>query len=256
MIELKSHIEVGLKHFLEIHIRQHLNAIEDKESKEGRQKVLELCHVGKFISFFEGYEIKEVTERPDFIIGDETVSIGLEHCELLHNKDRGYEGFWRTVFELAQKELKQEANMHDVFLACSLKDNLRYEMRQKNEFVSVVKSVISTYLQEGILIENPLIYHIWGSKHGFFLLEPHFGAFMQKVVIKEEIQKAITNKEKKLKKYRKEGLDEKWLCIVIGSSSSSSYEMDTSLDLSDIQSSFDRVFIMEDFNFRLYEAGI
>ena len=41
----------------------------EEDSSKNRHKILEICHVGKFLMFFENqYQIEKLSEEPDFII--------------------------------------------------------------------------------------------------------------------------------------------------------------------------------------------
>ena len=52
----------------------------DRFNQSEKQKILELCQVGKFLcTYFPDFNISESREQPDFIITDGSINIGLEH---------------------------------------------------------------------------------------------------------------------------------------------------------------------------------
>jgi hypothetical protein len=71
---------------------------------------------------------------------------------------------------------------------------------------------------------------------------------------KHSLESAILKKEPLVEKYRmKSGLKKQWLLIVIGSVSPDSYEYSVNQFQVDISSSYDRVFLMEDFNAQVWQ---
>lgn len=68
---------------------------------KNRQQILELCHLGKFLIFFDGkYQINEVTERSDFIITDGIKRIGLEHQIIVEFDAKAREDFRNNFYQL------------------------------------------------------------------------------------------------------------------------------------------------------------
>ena len=87
------------------------------DSHKNEQKIIELCHIGKFLMFFENrYKIEKLNEEPDFIIFDNEIRIGLEHQILIDGKSKEKEGFFGNLCKLAEKELKKEKGLPN-FLA-------------------------------------------------------------------------------------------------------------------------------------------
>jgi len=66
------------------------------------------------------------------------------------------------------------------------------------------------------------------------------------------LEQAIKKKEKKISSYRENSGNIQWLLIVIGSNGESSYNMNKTIEV-DIKTEFDKVYVLEDFNNKLYE---
>lgn len=62
----------------------------------------------------------------------------------------------------------------------------------------------------------------------------------------------LKSKDAKISSYKEKGITTQWLLLVIGSNGESSFEMNRNLKI-EIETEFDKVFILEDFNNRLYE---
>ena len=88
--------------------------------------------------------------------------------------------------------------------------------------------------------------------HSRISISGNLGSWWQKNLTIETLTKAIQKKEKLISKY-KENIDKKqWLLIVIGSNGDSSFLIDRNIEYK-VESKFDKVFILEDFNNRLFE---
>ena len=85
----------------------------------------------------------------------------------------------------------------------------------------------------------------------------NLGAWLQKDLDYEVLEKAIRKKEKKISDYiSNSGTKEQWLLIVIGSLKESSFEIESLDSLNKpIETKFDKVFLLEDFRANLYEIN-
>ena len=78
--------------------------------------------------------------------------------------------------------------------------------------------------------------------------------FIGEKLTNEELIKSLQNKEAKLKKYYTQNIniDEFWLVLMIGSLSSASFELKTIIFTIEPESTFDKVFLVEDFNMKIF----
>ena len=80
-------------------INHHLTGL-DENKKNDSKKRLELCQIGKLIfSYFKEFEITNVLERPDFLISNGRVTVGLEHQLVLDAEPKSKEGFYENIFD-------------------------------------------------------------------------------------------------------------------------------------------------------------
>ena len=233
-------------------IGNHLNGL-DRRKKDDNQKVLELCQIGKLLgTYFNEFNIINVTEKPDFIISNGKETIGLEHEHILDFKSKSEEGFYENICEKVELNLQQEASMPNFLFTLFLKRNLNFKINDKNKIISELTELIKTYIFTDKLRENDFVKRIYKQKHSQKAVIPNFGAYMQKEITDELIQEFITKKENKVNVYRKNSVQIQWLVLIIGNTGSSSYEVNNFTKVN-IKSKFDKIFLYEDFDNKLYE---
>lgn len=223
------------------------------DSYKNKQKIIELCHIGKFLMFFENqYKIEMVSEEPDFIISDNKNRIGLEHQILIDRKSKEKEGFFGNLVKLAEKELRNDKSLPNFLANIYVHPSFKGKINEKQKLVNEIIQIVKLYIQTGELVENEIIDRIFSMKHSKILLSPNMGAWWQKNINVDVIKNAIKKKEKKIDNYLKNTNTKQWLLIVIGSVGESSYQIENEFDFS-VETRFDKVFILEDMNTNLYE---
>lgn len=223
------------------------------DRRKNQQKILEICHVGKFLMFFENdFEILKVSEKPDFILTNGTELVGLEHQILVDYKSKEREGFFKNIFDRAELELKKDNSLPNFLANCYLMPHVNFKLSEKEELVATIVRVVKKYVLTDILEENPIIERIWKMPHSGINISENLGAWWQKDLTNEMLRKAVTKKEKLISKYKENSTKKQWLLIVIGSNGDSSYLIDRNIKYS-VESEFDKVFVLEDFNNNLYE---
>lgn len=223
------------------------------DSRKNQQKILEICHVGKFLMFFENdFEISNVSEQPDFILSNGSELIGLEHQILLDNKSKEREGFFKNIFEIAELELKKDKSLPNFLANCYIMPYANFKLAEKEEIVATIVRVVKKYVLTDILEENRIIERIWKMPHSGINISENLGAWWQKYLTNEILSNAVKKKEKLILKYKENSIEKQWLLIVIGSIGDSSYLIDENIKYG-IKTEFDKVFVLEDFNNNLYE---
>jgi hypothetical protein len=233
-------------------INSHLELLMPEKGKN-KQKILELCHVGKFLMFFNNkIQIDELTEKPDFILKGEFGKIGLEHQILVDHKSKEREGFFENIFSMAEKELNSDKNLPNFLITCYPIPYVNFKINEKEELVKTIVRIVKEYIISEKLIENRIIERIMMTDHSQKSLNVNLGAWWVKDVTEELILSAVRKKESKLASYRKNSGEKQWLLIVIGSNGESSYNLDNPFEMN-LKTEFEKVYILEDFNNRLFE---
>ena len=222
------------------------------ESHTDKQKTLEICHTGKFLLFFENINISQVSEKPDFILFDGKEEIGLEHQIIVEPKSKEGEGFFENIFTQVEKELQQDNELPNFLADCYIEYYATYKLNEKEKLIEIVKTVIKEYVLNDNFIQNPIIERISLQPHSQKNIHANMGAWWQKNIPKETLENAINKKNTKVSSYRESGIQKQWLLLVIGSSGDSSFEMDKDLKL-EIETKFDKIFVLEDLRNILYE---
>lgn len=223
------------------------------DSFKNKKKIIELCHIGKFLMFFDNqYKIEKVCEEPDFIITNGKNIIGLEHQVLIDSKSKEREGFFNNLIKLSEKELRKDTDLPNFLANVYVNPYFQGKINKKQELVKEISQIVKIYIQTGKLIESEIIDRISSMKHSQISLSPIMGAWRQKEINEDLIKNAIKKKEKKIDNYLKNTHAPQWLLIVIGSLGESSYQIENEFDLT-IETKFNKVYVMEDFSTNLYE---
>lgn len=223
------------------------------EREKNQQKILELCHVGKFLMFFDNkIQIDKLQEKPDFILKGEYGKIGLEHQILVDSKPKEREGFFENIFSAAEKELKSDIDLPNFLVTCYLVPYVNFKINEKENLIKIIVQVVREFILTERIIKNPIIDQIFMTDHSQKSLNVNLGAWWVKDVTEELILNAVQKKEKKLSVYKENSGEVQWLIIVIGSTGESSYNLYNPFKM-EIKTEFDKVYILEDFNNNLFE---
>jgi hypothetical protein len=225
----------------------------DRHSKDGKQKILELCQIGKLLgTYFNDFDIVTVREKPDFIISNGTINVGLEHELLLDSTSKEKEGFYQNISEKVEAALVKDPSIPNFLVNLYFKQNLSYGISDKSDLIAQLTDLVRHFILTGQLLENNLVIRANKMKHSQKSVNANFGAYIQKSVSKDLIIEHIAKKERKISNYRQNTNLPQWLVLVIGGIGESSFEV-CELFHVDLQSDFDKVFLYEDFNNNLFE---
>jgi len=220
--------------------------------KAENKKVIEVCHVGKFLMLLGGdNSIEQVMEQPDFIVKTNVGKVGVEHQVIIDTSSKEKEGFFENIFSIAETELQSDIDLPNFLANCYMRPYLTYSIADKARYVEEVKRVVKQYILTGKMEEDSIIDRISSMPHSARSLSVNFGAWWQKPITEELILDAVNQKEKKLINYVKNTGLPIWLLLVIGSLKESSFEVDKVMDIH-LQTQFQRVFLLEDFSARLW----
>ncbi|MBE0649429.1 MAG: hypothetical protein IH595_01180 [Bacteroidales bacterium] len=229
----------------------------DKSNKDYDKKVLEICHTGKFLMLLTSdFHISEVRERPDFIIeSDDGSKIGLEHEILVDPIHKKIEGSFSDLVKTTERLFRERHPETKLLVNISVNTTKKLSKRENPILVERLLSMIEDAISNTQFEENDLVYNISCHKHSKLIFNTNTGAWWQRSLHTDIVAKSIRKKEQKRLSYIKNtGLNEQWLLIVVGSLSHSSYELDSEFDRNfKMETGFSRVFLMEDFNARLFE---
>jgi hypothetical protein len=223
------------------------------DSSKNRHKILEICHVGKFLMFFENqFQIEKLSEEPDFIIANKNYRIGLEHQMIIDKKSKEKEGFFENLCKLAEKELRKDKNLPNFLANIYVHPYFNGKIKDKQKLINEICRLVKLQIQTDEIPGNDFIDNIITMKHSRISLCSNMGAWWQKEITEEFIIDAIKKKEKKIENYLTNIMAPQWLLIVIGGVGESSYRMGDNFNMT-IETKFDKVFVLEDFYTKLFE---
>jgi hypothetical protein len=229
---------------------------KDENAPSYKKTVIETCHVAKFLCKYNTQaDLIEKRENPDFLLKEDDLLIGLEHEVLVDQEKKKIEGSVSNLLQIVENEYKAKHPEDKILVNIYCKNNLDYKLSEKQKIVRDLSLIVEKYIASGHLVDNEYIDDILLMKHSGlnFVFNP--GAWFQVPLKYNELIKAIHKKEKKIHQYRKNSKTEnQWLLIVIGSLGPSSFEIENTGFLThQVNTEFNRVFILEDFSARLYE---
>jgi hypothetical protein len=238
---------------MEEKIRPWLNLIEVENHPDINKKRTELCQIGKLlVTYFNEFSIKELRERPDFVISNGDIEIGLEHQIVVESNVKEKEGFFETICKHVEIDIATKTSLRNFAINLYFNKGVDRKLKSKPEITKIITDVVVEKVTNNQLLPNPYVEDIFLMKHNQISITANFGPFVQKKLEESDIIHAIKKKEKKVVDYRKNTVQNQWLVIVVGQVNESSFEVRTDFNLSN-DSKFDRVFVFEDFNKQLFE---
>ncbi|HWA35973.1 MAG TPA: hypothetical protein VG737_17640 [Cyclobacteriaceae bacterium] len=235
--------------------KQHIDGFVGKlraNPTKNRQKILEVCHVGKFLTILGYGSIERLSEHPDFIINIDGQSIGLEHHVVLNSSYKEKEGYFQNIFSIAETLIQSDDEIPNFHSNCWLKDDLTFRLNEKSEKIDEIVMVVKHFIVHGTLLPNSVIAEMDRQPHDRKSISPNFGSWWQAQITSEILMSAISKKEQKIPNYIVHSSLHQWLLLVIGGLDNSSYEVMTDIDF-EIVSRFDKIFLLEDFRGRLFQ---
>ncbi|HBK84328.1 MAG TPA: hypothetical protein DDZ41_12180, partial [Flavobacterium sp.] len=152
MRQLQHNIEFNeTRSRLGLKINSHLNGL-DKSKKDDKQKILELCQIGKLLAtYFNDFEITQVTEKPDFIISNGKTGFGLEHELIIDTKAKSEEGFYENICEKVEANLENDPSIPNVLVNLFLKNNLSFKINDKTDLIMRLTELVKHFVSTGKL---------------------------------------------------------------------------------------------------------
>jgi len=171
-----------LKEKLGQKITDHLVGL-DRTKKNDKQKILELCHIGKLLAtYYADFDIIEVREKPDFLISNGQITIGLEHEVILDSKSKEKEGFYENICEKVEAILREESDLPNFLVNLYLKENISLKLQDKNFIFEKFSDIVRQIVLTGEMQENEFVERAIKMKHSGKSVNPNFGAYWQKSI--------------------------------------------------------------------------
>lgn len=219
-------------------------------------KTIELSHLGKFLyKLEEKYNIKSITESPDFIIENEYKKIGVEIVGIF-TKNIEYEKFKQQLIKLSeQKFIEKYPDVNFLANVYFKNEELKLQKHQLfEEAEKIANHIYNIYRQHTFFNDCEIIEEVEIISNSQLSFSYNPGGYMVNSLTPELVSNTILKKEGKIINYKQKNLDEIWLLIVVSHSSPESYKIfdeDEHL-FKNYDSKFDKVYILEDFKAQIY----
>jgi len=223
------------------------------ESKEE----LEICQIGKFVYLLDaGIKIvdKPKPPAPDFIIECNSLKIGLEHTRIL-SENSGKVLKIDNLVKYSADIFKNKYPGYMVSATIQFKDDLfEFKQKDKKDLANLISDIVYYKLVCDYVEYPSFISDIKIRKHSLVTFNYHEIKWQPKPLSRSRLESEVHKKELKIQNYKMSDyqFDELWLVLLIGSLSSTSYEIDEFVDYK-IPSMFDRVFLMSDFEGKIIQ---
>lgn len=222
-----------------------------------QKKSIELCQVGKFITLLnKPSHIIKYSDSPDFIISYNGEEIGLEHERILNKDEVKKTKSISKLFDDAAEVFKLNYPDQKVLANCWLNtETFNFKKNESDKLKNEISEYVYSVLINDTSFDKPkYIDSIRLMKHTNVSFSYNPGGYIVKNLDKVTLENAISKKEPLVNKYKSNSsLKKQWLLIVIGSISPDSYEFQENQFQLDIKTNFDKVFLMEDFNEKVWQ---
>jgi hypothetical protein len=220
-----------------------------------KQEILEVCQIGKFTYKIDS-DIRIVDKpqppNPDFIIKLNDNLIGLEHTQILTGDAQRYFRV-KTLLDYAEQKFKQKYPNINVHATISVQnDEWNYSQKDKPKLAEqIADSVQWTRLEKDFKLPDKIT-NIKTTRHSQVSFSYKEKNWQAEYLTRERLKSEIEKKESKILGYKtsEKQLTELWLVLLIGSLSSVSYELNESENY-EMESEFDRVYLMADFDAKI-----
>lgn len=220
-----------------------------------KQEILEVCQIGKFVYKIDS-NIKIVDKpqppNPDFIIEQNDKLIGLEHTQILTEDAQRYFRV-KTLFDNAEQIFEQKYPGINVHATISVQnDEWNYNQNDKRKLAEQIADYVHYTILEKDFKLPVKITNIKTTRHSQVSFSYKEKNWQAKYLTRERLKSEIEKKESKILRYKKseKQLTELWLVLLIGSLSSVSYELNEAENY-EMESEFDRVYLMADFDAKI-----
>ena len=250
--DLKKLIENSKKESAEM--GEIINPILEKYELE-KKEILEVCQIGKFV-----YKIDakiRITEKlqppsPDFIISHKNKQIGLEHTQILTDDASRYFKI-KNLLDYSEQIFESKYPNINVHATISiLNDKLDFKQNEKAELAEKIADLVHWTRMESEFDFPDFITGIRTTRHSQVSFSYKEKNWQAEYLTRDRLKQEILKKESKISGYEKSEFElaEYWLTLLIGSLSSVSYELNE-MENYEMESKFDRVYLMADFDAKI-----
>ena len=220
-----------------------------------KQETLEVCQIGKFAYKIDS-DIRIVDKpqppNPDFIIELNDNLIGLEHTQILTKDAQRYFRI-KTLLDYAEQIFEQKYPNINVHAIISVQnDEWNYSLKDKPKLAEQIADYVQWTRLETDFELPEKITNIKTTRHSQISFSYKEKNWQAEYLTRERLKSEIGKKESKISGYKtsEKQLTELWLVLLIGSLSSVSYELNESENY-EMESEFDRVYLMSDFDAKI-----
>ena len=222
-----------------------------------QKQTIELNQVGKFLTLLnKPSHIITHSDSPDFIISYGDQQIGLEHERVFKDENVSYVRSIKKLFFDASKIFESTYPGITLHAECYLNtDNFKFKKNEAEQLQKEIAQYIFQVYQNHLDPIKPyFIDEVSLMRYSGVSFSYNSGAHWVSNIDKTTLERAISKKNGLVKKYKvNSGKEEQWLLIVIGNASPDSYEFEENQFQIEIETTFDKVILMDDFKMKAWQ---
>lgn len=219
-----------------------------------KKEILEIRYVGKFIVCLDRrINILEKRESPDFIIEYQNEKIGLEVKRFFNLEEVQNIKSKEALFEKAALEFENSNPEINVMVNFWTIKGFQFEGKEKKSLIKEINDFVIAKISGSNPLYPSSIEKADFIPHSSLSFIYNEGAYSPEDVTELTLEAAIQKKEVKFEKYKNNTeLDRQWLLLVSGIGSDSFNFEDAELH-KEIESQFEHIFLLEDYEARVAE---
>jgi hypothetical protein len=216
-----------------------------------RKKQVELADIAKLV-FLTDLKLESVGESPDFVVLEAGKKIGVE-VRQLYNGRVEYIKYIQRLFDIAAQKFRSQFPDAAILVNFWIEDGFSYRGRERSELAERIVEFVRSGLdgtdgKDWSFIERVDIQP--ASSNTTF--QYNKGAYFQEELKPQIVLAAIQEKDAKIKEYVKNsGTPYQWLLLVNRETGSDSYDTEDFPEMGEKVSSFERIYLLKDFEFEL-----
>lgn len=214
----------------------------------------EICTVAKFLVHLdENARIIEKRESPDIIATCFGQTVGIEHTVIVDDKMQRIVNPLKRLFDNAAKLFEEKHPDIKLLANFWLNGRINIKPAERKKTIRQIADFVYGIITKANPDKPEFITEYQITKHSGVSFNYNSGGFSIGDLTEALLLEAILKKDEKVADYlSKSGIGKQWLLIVIGNSSPASFEFEDLQIKTTVQTKFERIYVLEDFNNRIF----
>lgn len=217
-----------------------------------KKRQIELAHIAKFIlALDKNIVLETMMESPDFVVSQNGKKIGVEIRQFYTKKIESI-GYIQQLFDKASEEFSKRYKDVKILVNFWLQPNFNYKKNDRAMLIDEIVNYVYNKHKNNTATKPNFIEDVDIQKHSDVSFHYNEGGYTQQSLEAEIVLNAVEEKELKVEKYiENSGTEFQWLLLVNGEIGSDSYDTFDFPTIENIESLFEHIFILKDFDIEI-----